>query len=168
MCGRRLRAASIPKCLRSRSDRREALEKDADARYQDAGELARDLHRSLSELDEHPGHTEDNTIRMDTKTIHSQKDAANTLRLDTENTKTGAVAATTSAIDSSTRLRLSRRFDSSYALQRIAAPAAHDRAPLSRSPQPLSTLGCGATLANVCFFCSVAAAALVGIVIAFA
>ena len=148
-----------------------ALEKDAQARYQDAGELARDLRGSLSELDDQPGHTEDMTVRLDTKprsTIPSEKDAAKTLRLDTENTKTGRVAATPSAIDSSTRLPLSRRFDSSTALQRIAAPTAHDLALLSRSPQPLSALirvwrDSGQRL----LFCAVAAAALVGIVIAF-
>ena len=128
-----------------------ALEKDAEARYQDAGELARDLHGSLSELDEQPGHTEEKTVR-----------------LDTENTKTGAVGATPSAIDSSTPLPLSRRFDSSSALQRIAAPSAQDRALLSRSPQPLGALvrvwrDPGQRL----LFCAVAAAALVGIVIAF-
>lgn len=149
-----------------------ALEKDADARYQDAGELARDLRGSLSELDEQPDHTEDKTVQLDTKprsTIPAEKDAAKTLRLDTEHTKTVRTAAFPTTIDSNTRLPLSRRFDSSKALQRIAAPAALDRALLSRSPQPLGALSrLWRDPGQRLLFCGVAAAALVGIVIAFA
>ena len=148
-----------------------ALEKDADARYQDAGELARDLRGSLSELDEQPGHTGDKTGRLDTKprsAIPPEKDADKTRRLDTENTKSERVAATPSAIDSSTRLPLSRRFDSSRAMQRIASPTAHDRALFSRPPQRLSALGrVWRDPAQRLLFCAAAAAALIGIVIAF-
>ena len=152
-----------------------ALEKDADARYQDADELARDLRGSLAELDEHPVHPGDNankTIRLDTSPSSAsppEKDAAKTISLDTENTKTGRIAATPNTVDSSTRLPLSRRFDSSKALQRVAAPTAPDRALLSRSPQPLSALSrLWRDPGQRLLFCAVAAAALVGIVIAFA
>ena len=148
-----------------------ALEKDADARYQDAGELARDLHGSLSELDEQPHPAEDKTVRVGTprSTTPSEKDATKTLRLDTATTKTERIATTRNTVDSNTRLPLSRRFDSSKALQRILAQSAHDRALFSRSPQPLSTMNrLWRDPGQRLLFGAVAAAALIGVVIAFA
>jgi hypothetical protein len=85
-----------------------ALKKDPSVRYQDADELAADLHTCLAELRSREG-VPDEADEKSTKTLK--------LGTDTEPT-VGAPAAAAILVD--TRLPFSRHFDSSAALRRLA------------------------------------------------
>ena len=99
-----------------------ALKKDPAVRYQDAYELAADLRTCLAELR--------NRTALAAQNAH---DATKTVKLDA-NEK----APTAAAIAPETRLPLSRQFDSSAALQRLAKPSRRDRRLLGRAPRPVS------------------------------
>jgi len=99
-----------------------ALKKDPAVRYQDAYELAADLRTCLAELR--------NRTALAAQNAH---DATKTVKLDA-NEK----APTAAAIAPETRLPLSRQFDSSAALQRLAKPGRRDRRLLGRAPRPVS------------------------------
>jgi serine/threonine-protein kinase len=81
-----------------------ALKKDPAVRYQDADEMAADLHTCLAELRSREGTAE-------------EADASKTLKLGDAEPTVGAPAA--SAIVTDTRLPVSRHFDSSAALRRL-------------------------------------------------
>jgi serine/threonine-protein kinase len=91
-----------------------ALKKDPAVRYQDAAELAADLRTCLAELRgreaEEPG------------------EGSKTVKLDADGEPVVAAPAT-SAIVTDTRLPVSRHFDSSAALRRLAKSARMGRAP---------------------------------------
>ena len=99
-----------------------ALKKDPAVRYQDAYELAADLRTCLAELRNRTASPE-----------QKAHDTTRTVKLDA-NERTPAAAA----IAPETRLPLSRPFDSSAALQRLAKPSRRDRRFLGRAPRPVS------------------------------
>jgi eukaryotic-like serine/threonine-protein kinase len=100
-----------------------ALKKDAAVRYQDAYELAADLRTCLAEL----GGRAPAPAAEGTRTVRLEAPAAER-----------APAAV--AIAPTTRLALSRLFDSKAAVQRLASPGKRDRATLTRVPRPVGLL----------------------------
>jgi len=93
-----------------------ALKKDPAVRYQDADEMAADLHTCLAEL----------RAREDTPTEAGE--GSRTLKLgDSGEPTVGAPPA--SAIATDTRLPVSRHFDSSVALRRLSKSSRTGRAP---------------------------------------
>jgi serine/threonine-protein kinase len=105
-----------------------ALKKDPGVRYQDAYEMAADLRSCLAELR--------GRARAAPKEESAAKDTK-TMKLESVGGK-AVVAPAARAIVSDTRMPLSRQFDSSDAVQRLAAPARRDRARLARVPGPVS------------------------------
>ena len=91
-----------------------ALKKDAAVRYQDADEMAADLHACLAEL-----------RAREAKPVEGE--STKTLKLGEAEPTVGAPAAATIAVD--TRLPFSRHFDSSAALRRLAKSAHTGRMP---------------------------------------
>jgi serine/threonine-protein kinase len=102
-----------------------ALKKDPAVRYQDARELAADLATCLAELRGREAPAEEN-------------DGTRTVRLDVPDAAQLAPAARSIATD--TRLPLSRQFDSSFALLRLAEPSRADRRRLSSAPRTVGIL----------------------------
>jgi serine/threonine-protein kinase len=102
-----------------------ALKKDPEVRYQDAYDLAADLATCLAELRARTAPTEQDEKK-------AGRDTTRTIKLD-PNDK--APAARSIGFD--TRLPLSRQFDSSAALQRIAEPSRFERGALARAPHPV-------------------------------
>ena len=128
-----------------------ALKKDPSVRYQDAYELAADLRTCLAELGG--------------RNPPAAADGTRTVRLEAPAERAPAAVA----IAPTTRLALSRLFDSKAALQRLAAPGKRDRALLTRVPRPVGLLR------RVCndagprlFLTSALVAALAGSYLAFA
>ena len=106
-----------------------ALKKDPAVRYQDAYEMAADLRSCLAELR--------GRARASAKEEAAGKDMTKTMKL--ESVGGWAVAAPAArAIVSDTRMPLSRQFDSSTAVERLASTAGRDRARLARAPRPVS------------------------------
>jgi eukaryotic-like serine/threonine-protein kinase len=91
-----------------------ALKKDPAVRYQDAAELAADLRTCLAELRGREG--------------DEPGEGSKTVKLGADGEPTVAAPAT-SAIATDTRLPVSRRFDSSPALRRLAKSSRTGRAP---------------------------------------
>ena len=125
-----------------------ALEKQVDTRYQNAAELATDLRACAAELATQPNPQPDNseaTLRLDSGSAQTQPngDAIKTGTLGAGTTKTrppeedktvvSAPATRTRATDTGVHLILSRRFDSSEALQRLAESPAADSSGLDTS-----------------------------------
>lgn len=106
-----------------------ALKKDPGVRYQDAYEVAADLRSCLAELR--------GRARAAPKEESAAKDTTKTMKLESVGGR-AVVAPAARAIVSDTRMPLSRQFDSSDAVQRLAAPARRDRARLARVPGPVS------------------------------
>ena len=106
-----------------------ALKKDPGVRYQDAYEMAADLRSCLAELR--------GRARAGAKEENAAKDTTRTMKLESVGGR-AVVAPAARAIVSDTRMPLSRQFDSSIAVQRLAAPANRDRARLARVPPPVS------------------------------
>ena len=103
-----------------------ALKKDPAVRYQDAYELAADLRTCLAELG--------GVVRAEPKDENGN--VTKTIKLDTTTAETPfAPAART--IGSDTRLPLSRQFDSTAAVRRLAAPTRRDRELLARAVRPV-------------------------------
>jgi serine/threonine-protein kinase len=92
-----------------------ALKKDPAVRYQDADEMAADLHTCLAEL---RGRVKEESVPSGTKTVK--------LEVGSEPTVVGPAA---SAIATDTRLPVSRHFDSAAALRRFAKKSGSGRAP---------------------------------------
>jgi hypothetical protein len=63
------------------------------------------------------------------------RDATRTIKLDANDKAAAAPAARSITVD--TRLPVSRQFDSSAALQRLAEPSPRDRQQLARAPRPV-------------------------------
>ncbi len=102
-----------------------ALEKQAVARYQSAAEFAADLRACLAEISGQPGGRPAGTAanRMDLDlgaTAKLDVASAKTQPLETEGVKTVPSETMVIATDTGTHLPLSRRFDSSEALQQLA------------------------------------------------
>ena len=98
-----------------------ALEKDADARYQSAKDLAADLRACGAELSSVPGVPSaaagtDRTVKLDV-----DLGATRTLKLDA--TETVRAAASGASADAATFLPLSRRFDSTEAVRGLVKRA---------------------------------------------
>lgn len=132
-----------------------ALEKDPDARYQDAHQLANDLRACLTEISVSDG-SADSTVRIES-TIRTQRidasaaegsddDAAATRTDGQDNdeapTQFGTMTAnsrlrvTAVVVDANTRLPASRAFSCEAALKRLTDPTAKDHARLVRAPRP--------------------------------
>jgi len=129
-----------------------ALEKDPDARYQDAYRLAVDLRTCLTELH---GIEERADESPDTTAVQGTQPGANASTPDGEGTaspakdnrvagQTGVTASTmkrlrpraaTTAVDANTRLAVSRAFDCDEALRRLTNPSPKDRARLVSTPK---------------------------------
>jgi eukaryotic-like serine/threonine-protein kinase len=121
-----------------------ALEKNADERYQEARQFAADLRACLSESGG-PRVDSDATARTERiggTNAAQDADSARTLRIG--ETAAGEPQGREDAeeplitVDGNTRLTVSRVFDSSEAVARLAKPAPKDHARLIRSPRPLS------------------------------
>jgi serine/threonine protein kinase len=97
-----------------------ALKKDSAVRYQDADEMAADLHTCLAEL------------RAREADEPAEGSKTQKLNADGEPTIVGPAAA---AIATDTRLPVSRHFDSTAALKRLAKPAR-----IGRAPRPVGVL----------------------------
>ena len=105
-----------------------ALKKDPTVRYQDATEMAADLRSCLAEL------------RSRAAAAGKDRDqVTKTVKLEPTDDKAPQAPAAR-AIVSDTRLPLSRQFDSSAALQRVAAKGGRDRERLARAPRPVGLL----------------------------
>jgi serine/threonine-protein kinase len=103
-----------------------ALKKNPAVRYQDTYELAADLATCLAELRGRETAAEQ---------AKSAKDLTRTVKMDVNEKAVLAPAAR--AITFDTRLPVSRQFDSSTALQRVAEPSPRDRHELTRAPRPV-------------------------------
>ena len=101
-----------------------ALKKDPAARYPDAAELAADLSTCLSELRARPS------------SPPGEPTGTRTVKLE-RSTEPASDAPAARAIATDTRLPLARQFDSSAALDRLAAPSGRDRRRLARAPRPV-------------------------------
>jgi serine/threonine-protein kinase len=101
-----------------------ALKKDPAVRYQDAYELSADLGTCLADLRGREAPAEE--AREETKTVKLARAGGD---------PPPAPAARSIAVD--TRLPLSRLFDSSAALRRLADLSRREREQLSRSPRPV-------------------------------
>ena len=119
-----------------------ALEKDPDARYQDAYQLAADLRTCLNELH---GLVDKADESSDTEAAtpagvgnagpaEDNKPAGQTSATASNTTRLRPRLATT-AIDANTRLAVSRAFDCDEALRRLTDPSPKDRARLVRAPR---------------------------------
>ena len=116
-----------------------ALKKDPSVRYQDAYELAADLRTCLAELRGRP-------------VTEAKRDTTKTVKL-ARKIDSKQPAPIAGAIAPSTRLSLSRLFDSRAALKRLAAPGMLDRAALARLPRHVACCGgSAATPARACSF----------------
>lgn len=116
-----------------------ALEKSIEERYQDARQFASDLRASLSEAGGRaigPDVTT-RTERIDS-IAKSEEAATRTLRFGEASPAGEPAVRPPITVDAHTRLTVSRVFDSSTAVERLAKPAAKDRARLIRTPQALS------------------------------
>jgi eukaryotic-like serine/threonine-protein kinase len=102
-----------------------ALKKDPSVRYQDAHELGSDLRTCLAELQGRP--------------LDAKRDTTKTVKL-AKKPGRQPVAPVAGAIAPSTRLSLSRQFDSRPALKRLADPGLRDRALLARVPKRVGFL----------------------------
>jgi serine/threonine-protein kinase len=133
-----------------------ALKKDPAVRYQDAYELVADLSTCLAELRAREGEPDEK----------DGKDLARTVKLEPLETSQTAPPARAIAVD--TRLPLSRQFDSSAGLERLAEPSLGDRRAFARSPHAVGILRrlWSDRLARR-LFCVTLAAALAGAYIAF-
>jgi len=103
-----------------------ALKKDPAVRHQDAYELAADLRTCLAELQ---GRAPTLTKRDTTKTVKLAKKGGQP-----------PPAPVANAIAPTTRLSVSRQFDSRPALKRLAASGLRDRGVLTRSPKRVGLL----------------------------
>ncbi|OGA38399.1 MAG: hypothetical protein A3G28_03560 [Betaproteobacteria bacterium RIFCSPLOWO2_12_FULL_68_19] len=101
-----------------------ALKKDPAARYQDAAELAADLSTCFAELRARPASP--SAEPTGTRTVKIERSA-----------EPLSDAPAARAIATDTRLPLARQFDSSAALDRLAAPSGRDRRRLARAPRPV-------------------------------
>ena len=108
-----------------------ALKKDPAVRYQDAYEMAADLRSCLAELR--------GRARVSAKEGAASKDMTRTMKLESVGGKAVAAPAAR-AIVSDTRMPLSRQFDPSAAVERLASPSGKDRARLARAPRPVGLL----------------------------
>ncbi len=119
-----------------------ALEKDPDARYQDAYQLAVDLRTCLHELRE-SGDRQAESPAADADTPDGEANASPTK--DSGHVGQSGATATTmkrlrpragaTSVDANTRLAVSRAFDCDEALRRLTDPSPRDRARLVRAPR---------------------------------
>ena len=107
-----------------------ALKKDPAVRYQDTYELAADLATCLAELGGRKGAPEPEG--------RAAGDTTRTVKLDAGDSVSTAPAARAIAVD--TRLPLSRMFDSSAAVRRLADAARRERSTLGHAPRPVGIL----------------------------
>jgi len=130
-----------------------ALKKDPAVRYQDAFELAGDLHSALAEIVDREAVAKEKRDRDTTKTI----------KLDADALKTALPIPAAGAIGSDTRLPVSRRFDCSDAIGRLKKPTWRDRTVLTRAPHPVGFLrSIARDPGRRLLFLTIVAAALVG------
>jgi serine/threonine-protein kinase len=138
-----------------------ALKKDPEVRYQDAFELAADLHSALAELVVREAAASEKKGR--------ELDTTKTIKLDADAMKAALPIPAAGAIGSDTRLPVSRRFDCSDAIGRLREPNRRDRALLARSPHPVGFLrGMARDPGRRLLVVVVVAATLLGCAIAFA
>ena len=139
-----------------------ALKKDPAVRYQDAYELAADLHSALAELVNREAAAAEKKGRV-------RGDTTKTIKLDADTMKTALPIPAAGAIGSDTRLPVSRRFDCSGAIARLTEPNRRDRALLTRGPRSVGLLrSLTRDPGRRLFFFAIVVAALAGGVIALA
>src|SRR5260370_22731662 len=107
-----------------------ALKKDPAVRYQDAFELAADLHSALAEL----------VNREAAATEKRDRDTTKTIKLDVDALKTALPVPAAGAIGADTRLPVSRRGDGSDAICRLKEPTRRAPALLAPAPRPVGVL----------------------------
>jgi len=139
-----------------------ALQKDADARYQDAHQFADDLRACLTELRAYSANSDETVNTAPLNQMASSREAAGTRRKGNgtctqsdddvtvvephQDSDPGTVALTatltrspirapTITVEANTRLPVSRAFDCDMALDRLISPTAKDRARLVRTPK---------------------------------
>lgn len=129
-----------------------ALQKDPDARYQDAHQLTKDLRACLLDLGV-PDPQNESTVRIEstvrTERISRTDDFGGTTAIDadsqaiSEATTRVDIPETKSqlrmpavVVDANTRLPVSRSFDCDAALKRLSSPTPKDQARLVRAPKP--------------------------------
>jgi hypothetical protein len=119
-----------------------ALEKDPGVRYQDTYEFASDLRNCLAELGgrEAPA----SAVVVDTLPLDAPAAAAGrggeaekTMKPDAEKAVDKTILLAPSASAPESRLALSSRFNSVFALQRLAAPTKRDLVLFARVPRPI-------------------------------
>jgi serine/threonine-protein kinase len=131
------------------------LEKDPDARYQDAHQLADDLRACLTEIGVPEGYVDstariESTIRTERITTHEGEDidgeAATPRDADQDRAEEPTHVGSTTAksqlrmaavmVNATTRLPVSRSFSCETALKRLTHPRPKDHARLIREPRP--------------------------------
>ena len=120
-----------------------ALDKDPEARYQDAYEFAADLRACLSELGTYRAAEEgefEETQKLDAPGPDDVEEITDTIRMAVRTDPAARLVPAAGTIRSDTRLPLAQRFDCAAALERLAAPGSRDRRRLTRAPRPAGFL----------------------------
>jgi serine/threonine-protein kinase len=120
-----------------------ALDKDPEARYQDAYEFAADLRACLSELGSYREADDaeiERTVKLDPPDAEAVEEITDTIRLAVRTDPAARAMPAAGAIRSDTRLPLALRFDCAAALERLSAPGGRDRRLLGRAPRPAGFL----------------------------
>jgi len=111
-----------------------AMEKKKAARYASAWEMADDLRHCLQELEPLFSAIQDSAGSPAKAGSPEAEAYEKTIRLNPPATKKPALRRMSADVETDSRMPLSRRFDSEYALARLQTPTAGDRKCLTRTP----------------------------------
>jgi hypothetical protein len=110
------------------------MEKKKAARYASAWEMADDLRHCLQELEPLSSAIQDSAGSPAKAGSPEAEAYEKTIRLNPPATKKPALRRMSADVETDSRMPLSRRFDSEYALARLQTPTAGDRKRLTRTP----------------------------------